>query len=59
MLRRDVPPGALAVSGGPQRNIEGWVAARRPGTAADDAARRAIDQAGPGQPAADQSNREQ
>ena len=25
VLRHDVPPGALAVSAGPQRNIEGWV----------------------------------
>ena len=24
VVRRDVPPGALAVSGGPQRNLEGW-----------------------------------
>jgi bifunctional UDP-N-acetylglucosamine pyrophosphorylase/glucosamine-1-phosphate N-acetyltransferase len=24
-IREDVPPGALAVSAGPQRNIEGWV----------------------------------
>ncbi|HEY3262872.1 MAG TPA: bifunctional UDP-N-acetylglucosamine diphosphorylase/glucosamine-1-phosphate N-acetyltransferase GlmU [Pseudonocardiaceae bacterium] len=42
VLRQDVPPGALAVSSGPQRNIEGWVAKRRPGTAADKAARRAM-----------------
>jgi len=42
VLRRDVPPGALAVSGGPQRNLEGWVARRRPGTPADRAARRAL-----------------
>ncbi|MGH3444063.1 MAG: bifunctional UDP-N-acetylglucosamine diphosphorylase/glucosamine-1-phosphate N-acetyltransferase GlmU [Nocardioidaceae bacterium] len=32
VVRRDVPPGALAVSAGPQRNIEGWAADRRPGT---------------------------
>lgn len=43
VIRRDVPPGALAVSGGPQRNIEGWVERRRPGTAAADAAKRALD----------------
>ncbi|MCP2332412.1 bifunctional UDP-N-acetylglucosamine diphosphorylase/glucosamine-1-phosphate N-acetyltransferase GlmU [Actinoalloteichus caeruleus] len=41
VLRRDVPPGALAVSGGPQRNLEGWVERRRPGTAAAEAAARA------------------
>ena len=28
VVRDDVPPGALAVSAGPQRNIEGWVAAQ-------------------------------
>ena len=28
-VREDVPPGALAVSAGPQRNIEGWVGRRR------------------------------
>jgi bifunctional UDP-N-acetylglucosamine pyrophosphorylase/glucosamine-1-phosphate N-acetyltransferase len=33
VVREDVPPGALAVSAGPQRNLEGWVARRRPGTA--------------------------
>ena len=41
VVRDDVPPGALAVSAGPQRNIEGWVARKRPGSAADKAARRA------------------
>ncbi|MCG5430936.1 bifunctional UDP-N-acetylglucosamine diphosphorylase/glucosamine-1-phosphate N-acetyltransferase GlmU [Mycobacterium sp. MYCO198283] len=41
VLREDVPPGALAVSAGPQRTIEGWVAKKRPGSAADEAARRA------------------
>ena len=29
VVRRDVPPGALAVSAGPQRNIEGWVLRKR------------------------------
>ena len=33
VVRRDVPPGALAVSSGPQRNIEGWAGRKRPGTA--------------------------
>ncbi|MFD1506955.1 bifunctional UDP-N-acetylglucosamine diphosphorylase/glucosamine-1-phosphate N-acetyltransferase GlmU [Georgenia yuyongxinii] len=41
-IREDVPPGALAVSGGPQRNIDGWVLRRRPGTAAAEAAARAL-----------------
>ena len=38
VVRRDVPPGALAVSTGPQRNLEGWVLTRRAGTAAAEAA---------------------
>lgn len=42
VLRRDVPPGALAVSGGPQRNFDGWVASRRAGTASAQAAQRAL-----------------
>jgi bifunctional UDP-N-acetylglucosamine pyrophosphorylase/glucosamine-1-phosphate N-acetyltransferase len=29
-IREDVPPGALAVSAGKQRNIEGWVAKKAP-----------------------------
>jgi bifunctional UDP-N-acetylglucosamine pyrophosphorylase/glucosamine-1-phosphate N-acetyltransferase len=41
VIREDVPPGALAVSAGPQRNLEGWVERKRPGTAAADAARTA------------------
>ncbi|MGE0219256.1 bifunctional UDP-N-acetylglucosamine diphosphorylase/glucosamine-1-phosphate N-acetyltransferase GlmU [Mycolicibacterium sp.] len=38
VVREDVPPGALAVSAGPQRNIEGWVTRKRPGSAAAKAA---------------------
>lgn len=41
VVREDVPPGALAVSAGPQRNIENWVQRKRPGTAAAEAADRA------------------
>ncbi|MGB7163974.1 MAG: bifunctional UDP-N-acetylglucosamine diphosphorylase/glucosamine-1-phosphate N-acetyltransferase GlmU, partial [Mycobacterium sp.] len=41
VVREDVPPGALAVSGGPQRNIEGWVERKRPGSAAAEAAQQA------------------
>ncbi len=41
VVRDDVPPGALAVSAGPQRNIENWVQRKRPGTAAAEAADRA------------------
>ncbi|SDY03101.1 bifunctional UDP-N-acetylglucosamine pyrophosphorylase / Glucosamine-1-phosphate N-acetyltransferase [Micromonospora pattaloongensis] len=46
----DVPPGALGVARGQQRNIEGWVARRRPGSAAAEAAERAL-QAGTALPA--------
>jgi bifunctional UDP-N-acetylglucosamine pyrophosphorylase/glucosamine-1-phosphate N-acetyltransferase len=41
VLRRDVPRGARAVSGAPQRNIEGWVQRNRAGTAAAEAASQA------------------
>lgn len=41
VVREDVPPGALAVSAGPQRNIEGWVARKRPDSAAAKAAKAA------------------
>lgn len=44
VLREDVPPGALAVSGGKQRNIEGWVERNRPGTAAATAAASALNE---------------
>ncbi|MBV8965821.1 MAG: bifunctional UDP-N-acetylglucosamine diphosphorylase/glucosamine-1-phosphate N-acetyltransferase GlmU [Mycobacteriaceae bacterium] len=53
VIREDVPPGALAVSAGQQRNIEGWVARNRPGSAsaaaaaastADDAREQAVEQ---------------
>jgi bifunctional UDP-N-acetylglucosamine pyrophosphorylase / glucosamine-1-phosphate N-acetyltransferase len=38
VITSDVPPGALAVARGVQRNIEGWVARMRPGTKAAAAA---------------------
>jgi bifunctional UDP-N-acetylglucosamine pyrophosphorylase/glucosamine-1-phosphate N-acetyltransferase len=44
VLRDDVPPGALAVSAGPQRNIENWVQRKRPGTPAAQAAEQAAKQ---------------
>jgi bifunctional UDP-N-acetylglucosamine pyrophosphorylase/glucosamine-1-phosphate N-acetyltransferase len=44
VVRRDVPPGALAVSTGPDRHIEGWVLRKRSGTAAAEAAQAALDQ---------------
>lgn len=45
-VRDDVPSGALAVGGGEQRTIEGWVEAKRPGTPAAEAARRAQESTG-------------
>jgi bifunctional UDP-N-acetylglucosamine pyrophosphorylase/glucosamine-1-phosphate N-acetyltransferase len=41
VITKDVPPGSLAVARGQQRNIEGWVARKRPGSAAAEAAERA------------------
>ncbi|MEO6794301.1 MAG: bifunctional UDP-N-acetylglucosamine diphosphorylase/glucosamine-1-phosphate N-acetyltransferase GlmU [Mycobacterium sp.] len=41
VVRDDVPPGALAVSAGPQRNIENWVQHKRPGSPAAAAADKA------------------
>ena len=48
VIRRDVPAGALGVNTAPQRNVEGWVLRRRPGTAAAEAAEKstATDQGG-------------
>jgi len=54
VVRRDVPPGALAVSSGPQRNIADWTVRKRAGTPAAEAAQAAqaaqaaaAEQAGP------------
>ncbi len=38
VVRRNVPPGALAVSGGPQRNLPGWAQRSRAGTPQAEAA---------------------
>ncbi|MEU9028729.1 bifunctional UDP-N-acetylglucosamine diphosphorylase/glucosamine-1-phosphate N-acetyltransferase GlmU [Streptomyces sp. NPDC048383] len=43
VITKDVPPGALAVARGQQRNIEGWVARKRPGSAAATAAQSTAD----------------
>jgi bifunctional UDP-N-acetylglucosamine pyrophosphorylase / glucosamine-1-phosphate N-acetyltransferase len=51
VVREDVPPGALAVSSGRQRNIEGWVERKRPGTAAAEAAAAAVEKANQGREA--------
>ena len=47
VVRRDVAPGALALSAGPQREIEGWATRRRPGTDQASAAERALAESPP------------
>ncbi|MFD0312006.1 bifunctional UDP-N-acetylglucosamine diphosphorylase/glucosamine-1-phosphate N-acetyltransferase GlmU [Streptomyces sp. NPDC127119] len=46
VITKDVPPGSLAVARGQQRNIEGWVARKRPGSAAAKAAEATSREAG-------------
>lgn len=48
-VRKDVPAGALAMTVAPQRNLEGWVRANRPGTSAAQAAEAASE----GEPASE------
>jgi bifunctional UDP-N-acetylglucosamine pyrophosphorylase/glucosamine-1-phosphate N-acetyltransferase len=43
VITQDVPPGAMAVARAPQRNVAGWVARKRPGTPAAEAAERALE----------------
>lgn len=45
VITKNVPPGSLAVARGQQRNIEGWVARKRPGSAAAKAAEAATPKA--------------
>ncbi|MGN6303063.1 MAG: bifunctional UDP-N-acetylglucosamine diphosphorylase/glucosamine-1-phosphate N-acetyltransferase GlmU [Angustibacter sp.] len=42
VVRKDVPPGALAINVAPQRNIEEWTLSKRAGTASAQAAARAL-----------------
>ncbi|PPF78705.1 bifunctional UDP-N-acetylglucosamine diphosphorylase/glucosamine-1-phosphate N-acetyltransferase GlmU [Subtercola sp. Z020] len=46
VVRKNVPAGSLAMNVAPQRNLEGWVAAHRAGSAADRAAQRAQESSG-------------
>ncbi|MFI1357248.1 bifunctional UDP-N-acetylglucosamine diphosphorylase/glucosamine-1-phosphate N-acetyltransferase GlmU [Streptomyces sp. NPDC020898] len=46
VITKDVPPGSLAVARGQQRNIEGWVARKRPGSASANAAEAATREPG-------------
>jgi bifunctional UDP-N-acetylglucosamine pyrophosphorylase/glucosamine-1-phosphate N-acetyltransferase len=41
VIIKNVPPGALGIARGQQRNVEGWVERKRPGSAAAEAAQRA------------------
>ncbi len=43
VITEDVPPGAIGVGRGRQRNVEGWVAAKRAGTSSSRAAEAAHD----------------
>jgi bifunctional UDP-N-acetylglucosamine pyrophosphorylase/glucosamine-1-phosphate N-acetyltransferase len=45
VVRKDIPPGALAINVAPQRNMTGWTLANRPGTAAAKAAAAADEEA--------------
>ncbi|GAA0417731.1 bifunctional protein GlmU [Actinoplanes capillaceus] len=42
-VQKNVPAGNLGITRAPQRNVEGWVARARPGTASAEAAARAAD----------------
>ena len=43
VVRKDVEPGSLAMNVAPQRNLAGWVIAKRPNTASADAAKKATE----------------
>jgi bifunctional UDP-N-acetylglucosamine pyrophosphorylase/glucosamine-1-phosphate N-acetyltransferase len=45
VIRKDVPPGALAINVAPQRNIADWTLTKRPGTPSAQAAARALGRA--------------
>jgi bifunctional UDP-N-acetylglucosamine pyrophosphorylase / glucosamine-1-phosphate N-acetyltransferase len=47
VIVKNVPPGALGVARGQQRNVEGWTESRRPNTPAAEAAKRARERATP------------
>jgi bifunctional UDP-N-acetylglucosamine pyrophosphorylase/glucosamine-1-phosphate N-acetyltransferase len=58
VITEDVPPGALAVARGRQRNVEGWVSRQRPGTPAADAAKLAKHALPPDRTYGDQTRQE-
>ncbi|GAA4359866.1 bifunctional UDP-N-acetylglucosamine diphosphorylase/glucosamine-1-phosphate N-acetyltransferase GlmU [Angustibacter luteus] len=49
VIRKDVPPGALALNVAPQRNVEGWTLRKRPGTPSAEAAAKALGEQDPSQ----------
>lgn len=53
VITDDVPPGAMGVGRSRQRNVDGWVERRRPGSPAAEAAERARQDAPAGSPNAD------
>jgi bifunctional UDP-N-acetylglucosamine pyrophosphorylase/glucosamine-1-phosphate N-acetyltransferase len=53
VITNDVPPGAMAVGRAQQRNVEGWVERKRPGTPPAEAARRALERQAAAEPAAE------
>ncbi len=46
VITEDVPPGAMGVGRARQRNVEGWVQKRRPGSPSARAARKAVEESG-------------
>jgi bifunctional UDP-N-acetylglucosamine pyrophosphorylase / glucosamine-1-phosphate N-acetyltransferase len=44
IITEDVPPGAMGIARAAQRNVQGWVARKRAGTPAADAAARALEE---------------
>ncbi|MGH3784021.1 MAG: bifunctional UDP-N-acetylglucosamine diphosphorylase/glucosamine-1-phosphate N-acetyltransferase GlmU [Pseudonocardiaceae bacterium] len=58
VITADVPPGALAVARGRQRNVEGWVSRQRPGTPAAAAAKLAQQAKPPDRTHGDQTQQE-
>jgi bifunctional UDP-N-acetylglucosamine pyrophosphorylase/glucosamine-1-phosphate N-acetyltransferase len=48
-VTNDVPPGAIGVARGKQRNVEGWVERKRAGTKSAEAARRASEETAEGE----------
>jgi bifunctional UDP-N-acetylglucosamine pyrophosphorylase/glucosamine-1-phosphate N-acetyltransferase len=59
VITDDVPPGAMAVGRSRQRNVEGWVQRKRPGSAAATAAEAAQQTSGSASAARDSATPEE